>query len=331
MFSGIGIDMLAKEMLRHKPVVIERAFWRLVKITKNTLQTAPEYCERIGKHVAVMLLSAILAKRAFKLRLDIKNLTDLILTSISGSQQTPTWRTVYEDFYHFVTKHKNRFNNKISNDNSNPRWEGKHITNGRAYGYIQKVTRGRGKRRKLGDTLVFITTSKFDEWIKTKDIPDKNPILDAWKAQGYLHPKDDTHKETIRKISSEKNSSYKGYLIFLEDFLSQEYALVAIPKLKPLSEKEKNRLLDDEDELEDNSAEKSADPVSESRTEVASDVDKQLETSSKERVIADNDTTSANTTPQLTASMLRRRRLNIHPNNESSSKPEESGSKLTDD
>ena len=217
-FSGIGIDMLADEMLLHKPDVIVRAFWRIVKIAKQKLSISPDYRERVGKNIAVMLLTALLARRAFRIGLDIKNLESLILQSINGSQQCPMWQIAYEDFCTFVRRNVVIFNFKDVNMHGNPKWSShsSYTPPHKDAGFIQY------KQDKHEFDFVFITVTEFDTWFETKDFPDKNPILQEWERNGLMDFKDTSHKEMVRKISPTKNNKHHGYKIYFKDIFDED-------------------------------------------------------------------------------------------------------------
>ena len=217
-FSGIGIDMLADEMLLHKPDVIVRAFWRIVKIAKQKLSISPDYRERVGKNVAVMLLTAILAQRTFGIKLNTKLLENLILQSIAGSQQRPTWEAAYEHFCAFVKRNQTRFTFKIVNNRGNAEWSnsGSNVPVYKDVGFIQY------KQGNSEFDHVFITTTEFDAWFEAEELPDKNPILQEWERNGLIIFKEASHKEMIRNISPEKNSKRRGYKIYFKDIFVED-------------------------------------------------------------------------------------------------------------
>ena len=240
-YNGRGIDMFAEEILRHKPDVIIRAFWRIVRITQSKLSVAPEYCERIAKSIAVMLLTALLAQRVFRFKLGIKTLAELILSSISNSQQRPMWQTAYEHFCAFVKRNPGIFNFKIKDSRGILQWSSSdHVPFYKDAGYVAREGGG------TDIDEVFIVTPKFDEWAKNEELPDKNPILQEWERNGLMKFKDSKHKEMTRSISHEKNNRRHGYRIFIKDIFADENDDEP-EEIKPLSKAEIDEMLSDDE------------------------------------------------------------------------------------
>ena len=111
-FGGIGIDLLAEEIMRHKASTIVKGFWLIVRAVKAQLEISEEYRERVGKSIAVLLLTALLAQRAFELKVDLKQIKKMVLAAVSDSQARPVWEVAYDDLMQFVQTNIDNFNTK---------------------------------------------------------------------------------------------------------------------------------------------------------------------------------------------------------------------------
>ena len=203
-FGGIGIDLLAEEILRHKASTIVKGFWLIVRAVKAQLEISEEYRERVGKSIAVLLLTALLAQRAFKIRVQLRQIKKMVLAAVSDSQARPIWEVAYDDLMQYVQSNIDNFNIKNVSIAGFPAYQ---EACKQVYGYVETVGEcGKG-------TVNYIVMIKYilDKWFVSNQIMDRTGVLKEWAKNGLLYMKDQTHYYQKYSISRTKNkvSCYK--------------------------------------------------------------------------------------------------------------------------
>ena len=217
-YSGLPITLLAEYISHTNPMLITRAFSVIVYVIAKKLRIPAKYRERKAKSVAVIMLTALLAQRAFGVKIDIKNLENFIISSVNRTCCEEMWRVAYWDFVQYVAMNNSLFTKK----NADPFVKKDfvlHTTNGQhflsaeevsAIGFLCYPSNGNGKAYAVG-----ITEAAFSKWFDVNGFKNKEETLRQWRdtLKVLILPKGKEDRFKVNNIITEHGAEVPCYHI----------------------------------------------------------------------------------------------------------------------